>query len=177
MSDFEAPQSRNEAILQNILGANNDLLPPESRIEVLLQAILEQGGLNVKKFELVETVEVTEAGTSKIERSGYDYTKVFIRGRIAAGECGNVQTIIGGYQCGWWAENAAGGVADTFAQILNGMFFSEYGAQMTQAAGNNTTLVRREISYGQLTDSNIQGVQITSSKSFPVGTVFEIYGV
>ena len=43
MADFGAPQSRNEAILQNILGADNELLPPQSRIEVLLQAILEQG--------------------------------------------------------------------------------------------------------------------------------------
>ena len=43
MADFGAPQSRNEAILQNILGAENELLPPQSRIEVLLQAILEQG--------------------------------------------------------------------------------------------------------------------------------------
>lgn len=171
------PQSRNEAILQNILGADNELVPPESRIETLLQEILEQGGLNVKQFELVETIEVTEEGASTIERTGYDYTKVFIRGRIAAGEGGTVQTIIGGYQCGWWAENTSGGVADTFAQIINGMFFSEYGVQMTQAAGNNTTLARRELSWGQLTDSNITNVKITSSKSFPVGTVFEIYGV
>lgn len=40
--DFGAPQSRNEAILQNMLGANNSLLPPESRIEVLLQLLLEE---------------------------------------------------------------------------------------------------------------------------------------
>lgn len=39
---FDAPQSRNEAILQNILGADNQLLPPESRIEVLLQMLLEE---------------------------------------------------------------------------------------------------------------------------------------
>ena len=39
---FGAPESRNEAILQNMLGANNELLPPESRIEVLLQMLLEQ---------------------------------------------------------------------------------------------------------------------------------------
>ena len=102
---------------------------------------------------------------------------MFIRGRIAAGECGTVQTNIGGYQCGWWSENTNGGVADTFAQIINGMFFSEYGVQMTQAAGNNTNLARRELSWGQLTDSNIATVKITSSKTFPVGTVFEIYGV
>lgn len=42
MADFETPQSRNEAILQNILGADNELLPPESRIETLLQLLLEE---------------------------------------------------------------------------------------------------------------------------------------
>ena len=30
------------AILQNILGANNELIPPQSRIEVLLQLLLEE---------------------------------------------------------------------------------------------------------------------------------------
>ena len=40
---FEQPQSRNEAILQNMLGAQNELVPPQSRIEALLQAILLQG--------------------------------------------------------------------------------------------------------------------------------------
>ena len=43
MAEFDAPQSRNEAILQNMLGANNELGEPESRIEELLQQILEQG--------------------------------------------------------------------------------------------------------------------------------------
>ena len=41
---FDAPQSRNEAILQNMLGADNALEPPQSRIEDLLQQILESGG-------------------------------------------------------------------------------------------------------------------------------------
>lgn len=41
---FDAPQSRNEAILQNILGADNVLGAPQSRIEALLMQILEQGG-------------------------------------------------------------------------------------------------------------------------------------
>ena len=177
MAEFDEPQSRNEAILQNILGADNDLLPPESRIETLLQMILEENALNLKKFTLIEEIEIEDDDVNKIERTDYDYTKVFIRARIAAGECGTIQTVIGDFQCGWWSENQNGGVCDTFAQIINGMFFSEYGAQMTQASGNNTTLVRREISYGQLTDENIDSVQITSSKAFPVGTVIEIYAV
>ena len=41
---FDKPQSRNEAILQNMLGANNVLEPPQSRIEELLQEILVSGG-------------------------------------------------------------------------------------------------------------------------------------
>lgn len=41
---FPRPQSRNEAILQNMLGADNVLEPPQSRVEALLQEILESGG-------------------------------------------------------------------------------------------------------------------------------------
>lgn len=41
MSDFDAPQSRNEAILQNMLGAENELGDPMSRIEALLMQLLE----------------------------------------------------------------------------------------------------------------------------------------
>ena len=40
MGDFPAPESRNEAILQNILGADNELEEPQSRIEALLQQLL-----------------------------------------------------------------------------------------------------------------------------------------
>lgn len=40
--DFIEPIARNEAILQNMLGAENELLPPMSRIEVLLTALLEE---------------------------------------------------------------------------------------------------------------------------------------
>lgn len=41
MADFEAPQSRNEAILQNMLGAENELGDPLSRIEALLMQVLD----------------------------------------------------------------------------------------------------------------------------------------
>ena len=39
---FDEPQSRNEAILQNLLGADNVLVNPESRIEAILQSILNE---------------------------------------------------------------------------------------------------------------------------------------
>ena len=44
MADFEQPQSRNEAILHNILGADNQLAEPQSRIETLLQLLLQELG-------------------------------------------------------------------------------------------------------------------------------------
>lgn len=37
---FETPQSRNEALLQNLLGADNEIGDPQSRIEAILTAIL-----------------------------------------------------------------------------------------------------------------------------------------
>jgi len=40
MTEFEAPQSRNEALLQNILGAENPVEAPQSRNEAILQAAL-----------------------------------------------------------------------------------------------------------------------------------------
>lgn len=54
MPEFDSPQSRNEAILQNILGADNELLPPESRIETLLQQLLASlgGSGDSKEFEI-----------------------------------------------------------------------------------------------------------------------------
>lgn len=40
MTEFDTPQSRNEALLQNILGADNPVEEPQSRNEAILQAIL-----------------------------------------------------------------------------------------------------------------------------------------
>lgn len=40
--NHEAPQSPNEAILQNMLGEENELREPQSRIEELLLELLEQ---------------------------------------------------------------------------------------------------------------------------------------
>ena len=52
--------SRNEAILQNILGANNEILPPFSRIETLLIALLEL----IAEIEASEMNEVEVSGTT-----------------------------------------------------------------------------------------------------------------
>lgn len=51
---FDEPESRNEAILQNMLGAENELPEPQSRIEDLLQQILlmwqDYGGLTPEEI-------------------------------------------------------------------------------------------------------------------------------
>lgn len=51
--EFGLPESRNEAILQNILGGNNTLLYPQSRIEVLLMALLKNGNIDASGNENV----------------------------------------------------------------------------------------------------------------------------
>lgn len=65
MADFEAPQSRNEAILQNILGADNELLPPESRIETLLQLLLEE--LEGGSSEVVVDNALSKTSTNPVQ--------------------------------------------------------------------------------------------------------------
>ena len=42
--DLGAPQSRNEVLLMNMLGATYEVVEPQSRIEYLLKEILENGG-------------------------------------------------------------------------------------------------------------------------------------
>lgn len=54
-NEFDAPQSRNEAILQNMLGAENELGEPESRIEELLMMLLEE--INELKNEVSNNAE------------------------------------------------------------------------------------------------------------------------
>ena len=79
MADFEAPQSRNEAILQNILGADNDLLPPFSRIETLLIALMGElgGGGEDTAFEIgykilnKENIAIVHGSQSRANYNSY----------------------------------------------------------------------------------------------------------
>lgn len=68
-NEFDAPQSRNEAILQNILGADNTLLEPESRIETLLQLLLEElegGGSSVVVDDALSSTSENPVQNKKI---------------------------------------------------------------------------------------------------------------
>lgn len=49
VSEFGSPESRNEALLQNILGGNNPIQYPFSRIEVLLLALMEKINVDASK--------------------------------------------------------------------------------------------------------------------------------
>ena len=59
MANFEAPQSPIEAILQNMLGANNTLREPESRNEALLLQVLDamQHGGDVTPASVLSAME------------------------------------------------------------------------------------------------------------------------
>lgn len=89
-NEMQPPQSRTEAILQNMLGANNVLEPPQSREEYLLQQILEQGGGSGADITL-ETLNVTQNGTTNAP-SGTAYNKVVanVPNSYAAGDEGKV---------------------------------------------------------------------------------------
>lgn len=76
---FEAPESRNEAILQNILGADNELLAPESRIEVLLLDLLQKLGGSGNKGEVQidyqilnkENISIVHSSESRAKYNAY----------------------------------------------------------------------------------------------------------
>lgn len=69
MADFDKPQSRNEAILQNVLGADNELGDPLSRIEALLMQLLDtvktiEGWQEAATLAGKTLLEVVEEGDS-----------------------------------------------------------------------------------------------------------------
>lgn len=76
---MDAPQSRNEAILQNILGADNDLLPPMSRIENLLLQLLGKlgGGGDDSEVELAykilnkQNIQIVHNSESRAKYNSY----------------------------------------------------------------------------------------------------------
>lgn len=69
--NFREPQSANEALLQNILGAQNETREPQSVTEYYLQKILEQGGggggsaVLIVETTYADLVSAKEAGTLK----------------------------------------------------------------------------------------------------------------
>lgn len=83
---FDAPQSREEAILQNMLGADNALEPPQSRVEDLLQQILDSGGTGG---------EVTAAAVTTAIGNMTANQKNTTRTNLAVDKTATVETISG----------------------------------------------------------------------------------
>ena len=75
MAEFNKPLSRTEAILQNMLGADNVLEPPVSREEKLLMAILQQGGGGGGATSLSDLDDVDTTGVAAGKVLKYDGTE------------------------------------------------------------------------------------------------------
>lgn len=79
MTEFETPESRNEAILQNILGADNELQAPQSRIESYLQLILAMlgGGGDATEVEVAykilnkQNISIVHSSQSRANYNSY----------------------------------------------------------------------------------------------------------
>lgn len=87
-NEFDTPQSRIEALLQNILGADNELLPPMSNIEKILLNMLGYEGVDIDPIQsrnealLLQILEqgtgggITPTGTKQITENGtHDVTE------------------------------------------------------------------------------------------------------
>ena len=74
----EIGKSRIEAILENILGADNEILPPMSRNEELLIAILESGKLDPDKIKdaVDEWLDEHPEATTTVEDGSITYDKL-----------------------------------------------------------------------------------------------------
>ena len=91
MPTFAEPQSRNEAILQNALGANNELGDPQSRIEELLMELVEaiqQGGSGSDQ----NAVHYTEDSNKTDEEKAQARENI---GALGTGDLGTVFTFKG----------------------------------------------------------------------------------
>ena len=81
MSEFKTPQSRNEAILQNILGASNVLESPKSRVEAILQAILNETEYNEPAQSRIEEILLAILNGDDYDGEGYSRNeKILIAG-------------------------------------------------------------------------------------------------
>lgn len=90
---LDAPQSRNEALLQNILGANNALGDPQSRNEALLMNILGES------YDIGEPQSRIEQLLMQIKEQG-------IGGKITADDLGKVVQEIAAGEYGLVAQTA-----------------------------------------------------------------------
>ena len=123
---FPRPQSRNEAILQNILGASNQLEPPQSRMEALLLQLLDQMK-DVTHYIGVTTTPLEDGSTTN---------PVMINGESVTAEGGDWVFYQGGEYA--WNGSAWGKFGDLADLIAAAVSYdnteSELTAENVQAA-------------------------------------------
>ena len=84
-SEFGSPESRNEAILQNLLGGENPLLYPESRIETLLLALLYQDNIDASQNPNISAaLEVLKTNWTSYDVGISHVTNIAAGGPVAA---------------------------------------------------------------------------------------------
>ena len=76
-------QSRNENILENMLGAHNPLGEPQSREEALLMQLLDKLSVTVLKWLGVTTTEISDGSTTN---------PITVNGKSVTAEAGDVVT-------------------------------------------------------------------------------------
>lgn len=144
MSEFDKPQSRVEAILQNILGADNELGKPQSRVEELLMlllaeleggssgAIVVDGALSTTSKNPVENKVITaqlfstiantpmNTATGSMELYAKDLDDILTSGFYNAMECQNAPfhymtlIVVGYYLAGYCAQIACDVTTGTY---------------------------------------------------------------
>lgn len=84
VSEFGDPQSRNEALLQNMLGGQNQILYPMSRIEVLLLALLNKMNVDASDNEnITAALDVIKTNWTSFETGFSFQTPVAAAGPVA----------------------------------------------------------------------------------------------
>lgn len=79
MSNFSDPQSRNEAIIQNILGASNVLEDPQSRVETILQAILNNSSYTAEAKSRIEEILIAILNGQSYNKTTYSRNEAILK--------------------------------------------------------------------------------------------------
>ena len=133
---FDTPQSTNEAILQNMLGASNTLKPPQSRVEKLLQELSGQmPEANPSEGTTTGTLERLKIGDNIYSVKGggsgtSDYDALNNKPQIAG------TTLSGNKSLADLGIASASAVSD----ILDGTDIDSFGDVETALAGKQGTL-------------------------------------
>lgn len=86
MSNFSDPQSRNEAIIQNILGASNVLEDPQSRNETILQAILNNSSYTAEPQSRIEEILIAILNGQSYNKTTYSRNEAILKAIANGGE-------------------------------------------------------------------------------------------